>query len=75
MSPKTFIGRINWASFSSNAASGLLGLGAIALIALGVGMIFLPAGVIAAGIGCVALQWLFFGGGGDENSPDDPRRR
>lgn len=73
MSRKTFIGRINWASFSSSAASALLGLAAIALIALGIGMIFLPAGVIAAGVGCVALQWLFFGGS-DDSSPTVDRR-
>lgn len=42
--------------------SGLLALGAVALVALGIGMIFLPAGVIAAGLGLVALQWQFFGG-------------
>jgi hypothetical protein len=75
VSPKTFIGRINWSSLGPNAASGLLGLAAVALIALGIGMIFLPAGVIAAGVGCIALQWLFFGGSGESSPPDDNRRR
>lgn len=41
--------------------SGLMALGAVALIALGVGMIYIPAGVITAGLGLVALQWQFFG--------------
>lgn len=40
--------------------SGLLALGAVALVALGIGMIFLPAGVIAAGLGAAVLQWQFF---------------
>lgn len=42
--------------------SGLLALGAVALIALGIGMIYLPAGVIAAGLGLAVLQWQFFAG-------------
>lgn len=74
MSPKTFIGRINWASLGPNALSGLLGLAAIALIALGIGMIYLPAGVIAAGVGCIALQWLWLGGS-ESAHPEDNRRR
>lgn len=74
MSPKTFIGKINWSSVGANGLSGLLGFAAIALIALGIGMIFLPAGVIAAGIGCIALQWLFFGGS-EPAVPEDNRRR
>ena len=40
--------------------SALLALGAVALIAVGVGMIFLPAGVITAGVGIAWLQWFFF---------------
>ena len=74
MTPKTFIGRINWASFGANTLSGVLGLAAIALIALGVGMIFLPAGIITAGVGCVLLQWQWFGGGDDSPVPDNRRR-
>lgn len=42
--------------------SGLLALAAVALVALGIGMIYVPAGVIAAGLGCAVLQWQFFGG-------------
>jgi hypothetical protein len=52
-------------SFSPGTAalvmSTLLALGAVALIALGVGLIYFPAGVITAGVGLVALQWQFFG--------------
>lgn len=73
MSRKTFIGRINWASVGASAGSGLLGVLTVALIALGIGMIFLPAGVIASGVGCFALQWLFFGG--DDDSPPAVDRR
>jgi hypothetical protein len=42
--------------------SGLLALVAVALIAVGVGLIFFPAGVITAGLGAAVLQWQFFGG-------------
>lgn len=42
--------------------SGLLALIAVALIAGGVALIYIPAGVITAGVGLVALQWQFFGG-------------
>lgn len=42
--------------------SGLMALGAVALVAFGISMIYVPAGVIAAGLGLVALQWQFFGG-------------
>ena len=41
--------------------SGLLAVLAVGLIAWGVGLIYGPAGVIAAGLGCIALQWQFFG--------------
>ena len=44
--------------------SGFLALAAVALVALGIGMIFLPAGVIAAGVGVAVLQWQFFAGQG-----------
>ena len=42
--------------------SGLLALIAVALIAVGVGLIYFPAGVITAGLGAAVLQWQFFGG-------------
>lgn len=42
--------------------SGLLALAAVGLIALGIGLIYFPAGVIAAGLGAAVLQWQFFGG-------------
>lgn len=42
--------------------SGLLALIAVALIALGVGLIYFPAGIITAGLGAAVLQWQFFGG-------------
>lgn len=45
-------------------ASGLLALCAVALVALGVGLIYFPAGVITAGVGAAILQWQFFGGQG-----------
>lgn len=45
----------------SAAASGLLALGAVALVAFGIGMIYLPAGVIAGGLALAVLQWYFFG--------------
>lgn len=44
----------------STIMSGLLALAAVALVALGIGMIYLPAGVIAAGLGAAVLQWQFF---------------
>jgi hypothetical protein len=44
------------------ASSAFLALAAIALVALGIGLIYLPAGVIAAGLGCAVLQWQLFGG-------------
>lgn len=47
---------------SASAVSGLLALAAVGLVALGVGMIFVPAGVITAGLGAAVLQWQFFGG-------------
>ena len=45
-------------------ASGFLALAAVALVALGIWMIYPPAGVIAAGLGLVAMQWQLFGGQG-----------
>lgn len=42
--------------------SGLLAVAAVGLVAFGIGMIFVPAGVIAAGLGAAVLQWQFFSG-------------
>jgi hypothetical protein len=42
--------------------SGLLALASVALVALGIGMIYVPAGVIASGVGAAVLQWQFFAG-------------
>jgi hypothetical protein len=42
--------------------SALFALTAVALVSLGVGLIFMPAGVITAGLGFALLQWQFFGG-------------
>lgn len=47
---------------AGSVMSGLLGLMAVALVSLGVAMIFIPAGVITAGLGAAVLQWQFFGG-------------
>lgn len=47
---------------AGSVMSGLLALAAVSLIALGIGMIFFPAGVIAAGLGAAVLQWQFFAG-------------
>ncbi len=49
----------------SALAAGLMSLAAIALIALGVALIYVPAGVITAGVGLVALEFRFFGGTAD----------
>jgi len=46
---------------SASAGSGLLAVAAVALIAVGVGLIYFPAGVIGAGLGLIALEWRFFG--------------
>jgi hypothetical protein len=45
----------------SALVAGLMSLAAIALIALGVALIYVPAGVITAGLGLVALEFRFFG--------------
>lgn len=47
---------------AGSVMSGLLALSAVALVALGIGMIFIPAGVIAAGVGAAVIQWQFFAG-------------
>ena len=57
---RTLIPRIEGAAFMS----GLLALATVALVALGVAMIYTPAGVIVAGVGCAVMQWQFFGGQG-----------
>lgn len=66
MNDKTLNRRTLLPQFPPGAAgslmSALLALAAVALVALGVGMIFFPAGVITAGLGAALLQWQFFGG-------------
>lgn len=47
---------------AGSIVSGLLALAAVALVALGVGLIYFPAGIITAGLGAAVLQWQFFGG-------------
>ena len=42
--------------------SGVLALLAVVLVAYGISLIYVPAGVIAAGLGAAVLQWQFFGG-------------
>lgn len=49
---------------AGSVMSGLLALAAVALVALGVGLVYFPAGVITAGLGAAVLQWQFFGGQG-----------
>lgn len=56
---KTLLPRLSAGAFAS-LASALLAVAAVALVALGVGLIYLPAGVITAGLGCAVLQWQFF---------------
>lgn len=58
---RTLLPRMSGEAVSS-LVSGLLAVAAVAVIALGISMIYAPAGVIAAGLGLVALQWQFFGG-------------
>lgn len=58
---KTMLPRVSGAVVSA-ALSGLLAIGAVALVAFGISLIYVPAGVIAAGVGLLALQWQFFGG-------------
>lgn len=57
---KTLVPRLSPQVWSS-VGSGLMALAAVALVALGIGLIYFPAGVIAAGVGLVALEWRFFG--------------
>lgn len=40
-----------------NAVTNLLGIVGAAAVSVGVGMLLLPAGVIVAGIGVIALAW------------------
>lgn len=42
--------------------SALLAIAAVGLVAFGISLIYVPAGVIAAGLGAAVLQWQFFGG-------------
>lgn len=58
---RTLIPPIPAGAFSA-FLSGLIALLAVALIAYGVALIYIPAGVITAGVGLIALQWQFFGG-------------
>lgn len=56
---KTLVPRVS-AQAAGSLASALLALAAVALIAFGISLIYVPAGVIAAGLGCAVLQWQFF---------------
>jgi hypothetical protein len=58
---KTLLPRVS-PQAAGSFVSGLLALAAVALVSLGVGMIFVPAGVITSGIGAAVLQWQFFSG-------------
>ncbi len=58
---RTLLPRLQPGAFSA-LVSGLLALSAVALIAFGISLIYVPAGVIAAGLGCAVLQWQFFAG-------------
>lgn len=60
---RTLLPKLNKGSGSA-VMSGLLALLAVALVAVGIAMIYAPAGVIAAGVGAAVLQWQFFGGQG-----------
>lgn len=57
---KTLVPRLSSRAFAS-LMSGLLALGFVGLVAYGVALIYVPAGWIAAGAGCLALQYQFFG--------------
>lgn len=43
-------------------------LAGLAAVSVGAGMIYLPAGIIAAGVGLVALSFLLSRGSGPDNS-------
>jgi hypothetical protein len=43
-------------------------LAGLAAVSAGAGMIYLPAGIIAAGVGLVALSFLLSRGSGPDNS-------
>lgn len=58
---RTLLPKLNPGAGAS-VMSGLLALAAVALVAYGIWMIYNPAGVIAAGLGLIALQYQFFGG-------------
>lgn len=59
--PRTLVPRLSPGVMSS-VLSGLFALGAVALVAFGISLIYVPAGVIAAGLGLALLQWQFFAG-------------
>lgn len=56
---KTLLPRVSAQALGATL-SALLALVAVALIAFGISLIYVPAGIIAAGIGCLALQYQFF---------------
>jgi hypothetical protein len=58
---RTLLPRLSAGAFAS-LGSGLLALVCVALVSYGAWLIFHPAGFIVAGLGCVALQYQFFGG-------------
>ena len=43
-------------------------LAGLTAVSVGAGMIYLPAGIIAAGVGLVALSFLLSRGSGPDNS-------
>ena len=45
--------------------SDVLAVGGAMTVAVGIGMIYLPAGVIAGGLGAVLFGWLIARGGGE----------
>lgn len=56
---KTLLPRVSAQALGA-VLSALLALVAVGLIAFGISLVYVPAGVIAAGIGCAVLQWQFF---------------
>jgi hypothetical protein len=57
---RTLLPRLSKEAVSA-VVSGLLALAAVGLVAFGISLIYVPAGVIAAGLGAAVLQWQFFG--------------
>lgn len=53
--------------FISELVPSVLLAGGAAAVAVGIGLIYMPAGVIAAGVAMIALGWtLVLGGAADE---------